>query len=87
MEFKEAMDIIEKKETGYRVHFEEVKGGCRHSDYFPEKHEEIITKSEDAWDLAERFSKATDDTFINIYVVDNRHNPVAGYHDRTFKRR
>jgi hypothetical protein len=87
MNFKEAIDIIEKHERCFMVHFEVVEGGLLHSDYFPDKHagERLIPTEIEAWELASRFAKATDDNYVNIYVIDDKFKPVNGYESRIFK--
>ena len=81
MKFKEALSIIEKSEKGYMVSFEKREDGILTSDYFPDKHanEDLITDIDVAWSFAERFAKATNDNYVNIYVIDQDFNPVANY--------
>lgn len=87
MRLKDAMKIIETKEYGFRIHFEVREGSILRSDYFPEIDEEIIDSEEEAWELATRFAKATDSSiYVNIYVVDHTHHPVAGYNDKKLNR-
>ena len=88
MKFQEALDIINLREKGYMVSFERRNDGLLISDYFPDKHadELLIPTVEEAWDLAERFSKATDSDIVNIYVIDNTFSPVAGYSEKMFKK-
>jgi hypothetical protein len=90
MKLQEALDIIKKKEEkqkGYMVHFETRKGGCLHSNHFPEKRagEKLIETEQEAWNLAERFSRATGDEVVNIYVTDETYSPVEGYSNKTLK--
>jgi hypothetical protein len=70
------------------VSFEKRNGGILSSDHFPDKHagEGLIATEKYAWELAERFAKATDDTYVNIYVVDNNFSPVIGYEGRLLKK-
>jgi hypothetical protein len=90
MKFQEALDIIKKSEEpkkGYMVSFETRKGGCLHSDHFPEKRagEKLIETEEEAWRLAERFSRATGNEVVNIYVTDETYSPVKGYKSKILK--
>ncbi len=87
MKYEEALEIIENKEKGFMVSFEKRKGGLLISDYFPDKHdgEDLIKTEEEAWDLAERFSKATGDDIVNIYVIDHTFSPVSGYSNKKLK--
>lgn len=87
MLYAEAMKIIENHERGYMVHFEVIEGSTKRSDYFPDKHngEGLIKDEEAAWELAERFYKATNHKeIINIYVIDNHYSPVDGMEERGF---
>jgi len=85
---QEALNIIETKESGFMVHFEKREGGMLSSDYFPDKHagEELISTLNEAWELAERFAKATNDTYVNIYVIDHDFYPVEAYEMSILKR-
>jgi hypothetical protein len=87
MKFQEALDIINKKEKSYMVSFEVRERGFLRSDYFPDKHadELLIPTEEEAWDLAERFAKATGSDVVNIYVIDNTFSPVKGYDKKKLK--
>jgi hypothetical protein len=86
----EAHRIIDKFERkGFMVSFER-KGrgkGMLFSDHFPDKHlgEPLIETEEEAWEWAKRFSSATNDDYVNIYVVDINFNPVPGYSDKKLK--
>jgi len=88
MKFQEALDIIEIKEKGFMVSFEKREGGILSSDHFPDKlaGEELIPTLDEAWELAERFAKATDDTYVNIYVVDKNFAPVVNYERSILKK-
>ena len=80
MKLKEAMDIIETKEKGFRVHFEIREGSTLRSDFFPEREEDLIKSEVEAWELAKRFAKAVDPKiYVNIYVTDETFSPVQGY--------
>ena len=87
MKFQEALDIINVKEKGYMVSFDVIDGVVLKSDYFPDKHanELLIPTEEEAWDLAERFAKATGSEVVNIYVIDQNFSPVKGYTDKKLK--
>lgn len=90
MKMQEALYIITngQKEKGFMVSFEKVENGVLVSNHFPDKHagEELIKTEEEAWKLAEAFAKATDDTYVNIYVLNADFSPVKGYDKRAFKR-
>ena len=92
MKLNEAIDIINSKingvGSGYMVHFELVEGSVLKSDHFPDKHagEKLIESEESAWELADKFARATGSDYINIYVVDERWRPVAGYDAQTYKK-
>ena len=87
MKLSEAMKIIDRKEKGFIVGFEVLKGSILRSDNFPDKHagEELIKTEEEAWELARRFANATDDRTVNIYVKDHTHSPVSGYDKKKLK--
>lgn len=85
MKLSEAMSIIDKKESGYMVHFEKRNGNILSSDYFPDKNENLIKSEDEAWKLAERFANATDENHVNIYVIDHNYKPVFGYEKRKLK--
>jgi hypothetical protein len=87
MKLKDAMSIIDKKETGFMVHFEKRIRGMLHSDFFPDKHagEDLIPTETEAWELANRFAKSTDRDYINIYVIDHNFRPVIGYNFKKLK--
>lgn len=71
------------------VHFERRSGGLLHSDYFPELHdgEPLIPTEKKAWELADRFAKATKPTeIVNIYVVDDTFSPVDHYNDNIIRK-
>ena len=90
MKMSEALAIIVagQKEKGFMVSFEKRERGILASNHFPDKHagEELIETEEKAWELAEQFAKATDDTYVNIYVIDANFSPVKGYDKKAFKR-
>jgi len=88
MKLQEALNIIETKENGYMIHFEKREGGILSSDYFPDKHdgEELISTLDEAWELAEKFAKGTDEFYVNIYVVDHNFYPVEAYERSILKR-
>ena len=72
---------------GYRVHFEHVDGSFLRSDYFPDYHESLIDSEERAWELAKLFAEKTVSKCVNVYVVDDRFNPVKNYRQRMIKNR
>lgn len=78
MKIKEAKDIINKKSTGFMVHFDWRGDGFLKSDHFPDKHagEELIPTETEAWLLAIKFSKAMKCEICNVYVVDAVFSPV-----------
>ena len=98
MKYKEAIDIIRKNEknprfsktpdAGFMISFEKRSGGLLESQYFPEKHdnEPLIKTEEEAWRLAKRFAAATNESIVNIYVVDSEFSPVQGYDRKTIRR-
>jgi len=93
MKYQEALKIIDDKEKlkpkGFMVHFERREGGILHADYFPDTQagEDPIESVEKAWELAERFAKATDsDVYVNIYVIHRDHCPVYNYENKTINR-
>jgi hypothetical protein len=79
MKLQEALDIINKK--GFMVSFEKRDGSILRSDHFPDKHagEKLISTEEEAWELANKFANATDETYVNIYVIDSTFSPVKNY--------
>lgn len=90
MKLAEAVTIIREhaeRSKGYRVHFERVEGKFLVSDYFPEFNEPLIETEERAWNLAEQFALATYERMVNVYVVDDRFCPVAGYATRKIANR
>jgi hypothetical protein len=98
MKLKEAMALIKsaekkkpvKKEIkGFMVGFEKREDGMLCSGNFPDKYagEKLIKTEEEAWELAKRFAKATDENeYINICVKDSHFRPVAGYYEKTIRR-
>ena len=87
MKYQEALNMIEAKEFGFMVHFERVEGHMQHSDMFPDKHggEDLIETEYEAWEIAERFAKAAPDNYINIYVINHKFSPVAGYESKKLR--
>lgn len=99
MKYKEAISVIKannyksckttnKKETGFMVSFEKRERNVLCSGYFPDKHagEALIKTEDEAWYLANKFAQATDDTYVNIYVINHTFSPVSGYNDKKLKR-
>lgn len=99
MKIKQALAIIKasekppvtdatKKTEGFIVHFEKKDRSILRTDYFPDKQavEKLIKTEALAWWYAKRFAAATDDTVVNIYVVDHNFSPVEGYNEKTLRR-
>ena len=85
MKMQDALDIIHNKPKGFMVHLEWDDGRFLRTDYFPNSlnsKEELIPTEWEAWELAERFAKATKGRTRNLYVVDASFNPVKGYEQR-----
>ena len=84
MKMQEAMDIINNKPKGFMVSFEWYGDGMLRSDHFPDKHnaEPLIPTEWEAWELADRFARATKGKTCNIYVTDNTFSPVKDYENR-----
>ena len=96
MKTKDALDIIKKIETkpkfksnkkGFMISFEVIEGHTLRSDHFPDKHanQKLISTEEEAWNLGKRFASATDNTIVNIYVIDESFNPVKDYSFKILK--
>ncbi len=88
MKIEEALKIIEDHESGFMISFELREGRLLKSDYFPDKHagELLIKTEEEAWELAERFADATDESYVNIYVIDHTFSPVTRYSEKVLKK-
>ena len=84
MKMQEAMNEINNKPKGYMVSFEWYGDGFLRSDHFPDKHggEALIETESEAWELADRFARATKGKTCNLYVVGHNFTPVEGYKDR-----
>lgn len=83
------MKITPKSKKGFMVSFEKkVRGRTYMSDHFPDKKsgEALISTEKEAWSLANKFAEATDDNYINIFVIDEYFSPVEGYYEKTLKR-
>lgn len=89
MTMQEVMNIIYNKPKGYKVSFEWIDGGMLKSDYFPTGSESdpLIPTEHEAWELADRFARATVGETCNLYVVSSDHSPVSGYEKRKIKNR
>lgn len=89
MKFEHAMGIINKSEIGFMVHFEILDGVLLKSDFFPDKYagEKLIQSEVEAWELARRFAKATNENTVNIYVINDKFLPVTGYEEKTLKKK
>lgn len=81
MKYQDAIDLINKDDSGYMVHFEWIECQILRGDYFPDKHagEDLIKSMDDAWDLAKKFAAKTKGKTCNIYVVDQDFKPVVNY--------
>lgn len=89
MKLQEALNIINNKtELGFMVSFEVKNSHILTSDYFPDKHsgEKLIETENEAWELAEKFAKATDENHVNIYVINHEFRPVANYQQKQLKK-
>lgn len=96
MNKSKAMALIEAAEKtpkytnvgGFMVSFEVIKGHILASDHFPDKHagERLFKNEDEAWLMARRFANATDDTYVNIYVIDSSFVPVKNYEFKKLKR-
>lgn len=86
MKLQEALNIINKPKIGFMVSFEVKERGVLRSDHFPDFHggEELIQSETEAWELAKKFSEATDNT-CNIYVIDHTFSPVKNYSTKKLK--
>jgi len=86
MKLKDAIKIIlsESHTTGYMISFEQKDGSVLRSDHFPDKNagEELIEDLDTAWKLAELFAEKTRGKTVNVYVIDDKFRPVAGYEKR-----
>ena len=89
MNMATALEIINRDNEGFMVHFEKVERGMLYGDYFPEKHqgEELIKTEDEAWELAKLFAKKTKGSCINIYVIGSNFKPVPDYNKRTISNR
>ena len=69
-----------QQNAGYRVHFEKREGGMLASDFFPDRDEPPIIDLEDAWKLAEGWSKVDANIYVNVYVTNALDScPVENY--------
>ena len=89
MKMQEAMDMINNKPKGYKVAFEWCGDGMLRSAYFPDggPGDLLIATEHEAWELADRFARATVGKTCNLYVVDHTHHPVEGYKAREIANR
>jgi len=87
MKLSEALKIIEKSERGFMVSFEKRDRSILRSDKFPDTDsgEPLIKTEAEAWILAKRFARATDENIVNIYVIDQTFSPVPGYETKKLK--
>lgn len=80
MRLKDAMEMINDAEKGFRVHFEVREDGVLKSDYFPDKDEDLFETEIEAWELARRFANACEkkkSNVVNVYVIDHNFKPVS----------
>lgn len=89
MKMTTALEIINREDKGFMVHFDEVKGAMLHSGYFPEKHEgeKLIETADEAWELAKSFAKKTKGKFVNIYVIGSDFRPLPDHSKNTILNR
>ncbi len=87
MKLQDAMDLIHNKPKGFRVSFEWCGDGFLQSDYFPDREEPLISTEAEAWELTERFARATKGCTCNLYVTDHKYRPVADYEIRKIENR
>ena len=82
------MKMLPKSKKGFMVSFEKAEGNILRSDHFPDKHagEVLISTEKEAWSLAERFTKHTDENYVNIYVIDETFSPVKDYDSKMLKK-
>ncbi len=87
MKMQAVLDIIHNKPKGFMVDFDWLEGGGWRGDHFPDKHagEPLIPTEDGAWELAERFARATEGKTCHIYVVDSDFCPVPGYKSREIR--
>lgn len=89
MKMQKVMDTLHNKPEGFMVSFERCGDGFLRSDHFPDEHagEALIPTEWEAWELAERFARATRGRTCNLYVTDHNFRPVPGYEKREIKNR
>jgi hypothetical protein len=90
MKMEEALKIVsEGIPKSYMVIFDWVDGCFLRSDHFPDKHsgEPLIASEEEAWRLASQFAQNTVGRCVNIYVIDDKFNPVPDYQSRKITNR
>ncbi len=85
MKMNEALDLINKIPKGFRVRFERAGDGFLRGDCFPE--ESLLPTEKLAWFWAGELAKAAPGRIVNIYVVDDKNNPLKDYEKREIKNR
>lgn len=73
MKMKDALDIIEGRNTGYRIEFgmRSFFDNVYKTDYFPEEGEDWIETEEEALDLLKRFVEKLPGHLSYICVIDS----------------
>lgn len=87
MKLQTALDLIDMAQhpVGYCVSYHERDGHLLRGGHFPDVRgsEKPIANENDAWSLAEQFSRVDPKRFFEIYVIrSNDFTPVAGYEKR-----
>jgi len=81
MKLIEAKAIMAGKRPAFRVRIESYdKPGIVLTEYFPESSEPPIESIAEAYDLAERFARATVGLYFNIYVINEDFTPLPNSH-------
>ena len=91
MKVSESLKIIDeswvRKPKGFRVHFQKIVNSELVTDYVPGEDESPLDSDVVAWRLAWKLFQSTrsdstemgEDALVNIYVVDDRGQPVKFY--------
>lgn len=77
-----------KVETGFIVSFERKVGRTLYCEHFPSIDDNILIDTEEkAWEIAKQISEITFDndyeSFVNIYVTNEKFSPVDGYREKS----
>lgn len=70
MKKEEALTLIQKSLSGFRVKFQIKKENSLEDDFFPEIGEPLFSSVDEAWKVAKLFSEVDKDRYVNIYVVN-----------------